>query len=1174
MRLKIIYLLLLTLTVSGNEKRINLTIIDGQNNHDWVKTTKVIKASLSQTQKFNIKVETAPSKSGKELQQWNPDLSKTDVILLNYNGHSWSKEFNEKFVNYVKNGGGLVLVHAANNAFRNWPEFCEMIGLGWRKEGHGMAVTIDDNTGKCNCEAKGNSGHGSKHAFKVKVRQPQHPIMKGLPAEWLHAKDELYHNMRGPFKNCTILSSAYSDPKQRGTGKHEPITWEVKYGKGRVIVTTMGHVWRGDKSAESLSCIGFQTVLARSCEFAASGKVTIEVPKNFPSVDKTSSLIPPNSELTWQEKKLANPYCMLSPSEAAQAMTVEDGYIVEAVASEPLVEEPVLVVWDGNSAMYVAEMRSYMQDSRGTGTQTLKNGRVKRLVDTDGDGIMDKATVFIDKLNMPRMLLPLDGRLAVVETWSTDIHSYEDTNGDGKADKKELLYKGKRKIAANRSVEHQSSGLIWNTDNYIYTTRERYRFRFTNGKWIDEECSSEDWMQWGLDHDDEGQLFYSANSEPVKGIQQHPVYWKLSRERAQKGWRRPQIGPDYQPEFMIMNSTCEYGDRGESHAYQSFTSACGQTLFRGHRFPQNVYGNYFIGDPTGHVIRRAEVKNLNGRLELINPRPGKEFIVSSDINFRPVNSATGPDGCFYIVDMARGIIQDAPWVNENAAKFMDKSGLSKNKMNGRIWRVRHKDFKPDNTPKMLDDSTEKLISYLSHENGWWRDTSQKLIILRKDRESVVNKLKKAVKSSSNPLARMHALWTLEGMNKADPETIIHALSEEDQRVLRAALKIAEPFIKQNHTEILQKLKESQLIANPKTARQLMLSIGWLNTAEAFELIEKAISKHLTDEGIFLSAMTVLYNQKTPLIQKMLSGTAFESISDPVERAKVRRRWLGGIKAWTSASVSNVKLPQEHVDLIAQGEQIYNQICFTCHGKDGKGVTPHGAELALAPSLVQTGRVTGQPQRLSRILLHGLTGPVDGKHYEAGVMVSASALGYGSDKQIAAVLSYIRQSWGNQASVIEPDVVKEARQKSSSRQKNWTLEELEDYSLPEIKDRSKWQATSNVGSANIMRVIRQKGKCDNQNKPGSWFAIDLGEEYTISRVLLNSKNPDRYPRGWEIRASNDGKSWSDPIAAGNGLGSLTSIDFEPVKARHFKVIQTGLSKHHRWAIEELKVFGKK
>jgi len=177
-----------------------------------------------------------------------------------------------------------VIVHAANNAFPQWGEWNKMIGLGWRGAGYGDRVTLDD-SGKRVRTAKGKgpgAGHGPQHQFAVVVRDRRHPVMAGIPAEWMHFRDELYHGQRGPALNMNILATAFSAKAKRGTGAHEPMVWWIPYGKGKVFTTVMGH------ADYSMKCVGFQTVVARGSEWAATGKVTLAVPKTFPSAEKTS----------------------------------------------------------------------------------------------------------------------------------------------------------------------------------------------------------------------------------------------------------------------------------------------------------------------------------------------------------------------------------------------------------------------------------------------------------------------------------------------------------------------------------------------------------------------------------------------------------------------------------------------------------------------------------------------------------------------------------------------------------------------------------------------------------------------------------------------------------------------------------------------------------------------
>jgi type 1 glutamine amidotransferase len=260
-------------------------IIDGQNNHDWKATTPVLKKALEESGLFSVEVATAPAK-GPDMSSFKPNFAAYNVIVSNYNGEPWSRETQEAFVKYVKSGGGFVSVHAADNSFPEWKEYNEMIGLGgWggRNEKSGPYVRFVD--GKFVRDSSPGTGgsHGSQHAFVVEIRDASHPITAGLPAKWMHAKDELYDRLRGPGENLSVLATAHADRATNGSGHHEPMLMTIAYGQGRVFHTTLGH------SVEAMKCVGFITTLRRGAEWAATGKVTQSVPKDFPAADKVSS---------------------------------------------------------------------------------------------------------------------------------------------------------------------------------------------------------------------------------------------------------------------------------------------------------------------------------------------------------------------------------------------------------------------------------------------------------------------------------------------------------------------------------------------------------------------------------------------------------------------------------------------------------------------------------------------------------------------------------------------------------------------------------------------------------------------------------------------------------------------------------------------------------------------
>jgi type 1 glutamine amidotransferase len=267
---------------------IRVLIVDGQNNHNWRVMAPPMKASLERSGRFTVDVVTSPPPKAprSEWDQFHPNFARYDVVLSNYNGEPWPAVVQKSLEDYVAQGGGLAIIHAANNAFPYWPAFNQMIGLGWRGTDFGDRLTVSDD-GQVIRTPKGQgpgAGHGPQHAFQVVVRNPRHPITRGMPTEWMHAKDELYHGQRGPAKDMEILATAYSDKAKGGTGANEPMIWAIPYGKGRVFTTVMGHAMGDDITA--IRCIGFRTVMLRGTEWAATGQVTIPIPDNFPTASE------------------------------------------------------------------------------------------------------------------------------------------------------------------------------------------------------------------------------------------------------------------------------------------------------------------------------------------------------------------------------------------------------------------------------------------------------------------------------------------------------------------------------------------------------------------------------------------------------------------------------------------------------------------------------------------------------------------------------------------------------------------------------------------------------------------------------------------------------------------------------------------------------------------------
>lgn len=285
-------LLVLVLAISSSVAHADLKlkfdalIVDGQNNHGvWPQTSQLMKKYLEETGLFTVDIATT-AKQGTD-PTFKPDFKKYNVIVSNYNGAPWPKETQDAFVQYVRDGGGFVVVHAANNAFGDWPEYNEIIGLGgWggRNEKSGPYVFVNDKGEVVRDASKGAGGrHGPQHPFAIIVRDDQHPITRGMPREWMHANDELYDMLRGPAENMRVLATAFADKDKGGSGRHEPMIFTVQYGKGRIFHTPMGH------GIDSQECVGFIVTLQRGAEWAATGNVSQAIPSDFPSAGATSS---------------------------------------------------------------------------------------------------------------------------------------------------------------------------------------------------------------------------------------------------------------------------------------------------------------------------------------------------------------------------------------------------------------------------------------------------------------------------------------------------------------------------------------------------------------------------------------------------------------------------------------------------------------------------------------------------------------------------------------------------------------------------------------------------------------------------------------------------------------------------------------------------------------------
>jgi mono/diheme cytochrome c family protein len=692
-----------------------------------------------------------------------------------------------------------------------------------------------------------------------------------------------------------------------------------------------------------------------------------------------------------------------SPQEAIKSFRLPKGYRLELVASEPMITEPVAIAWDGNGRMYVAQMDTYMQtiDAKG---QYEPGSKIMLLEDTDDDGRMDKSSTFIDRLIAPRMILSVGHELFVNETNTYSIYAYKDSNGDGVADEKRAVYENPKPAYGN--IEHQRSGLDWNLDNWIYVTTDPVRFKYFQGQLIVDTLASGSNGQWGLTHDDYGRLYFSraASGMAASGFQINPAYGQLDLEGA---WDK-----SFQQIWPIIKTPDVNGGpqtlRPDSTMF-GFTSVTGQSVFRGDRLHESFKGNYLVAEPVGRFIRRAEIFDNDGKISFANVYQQDEFITSTDMNFRPVNTYTGPDGCAYIVDMYRGIIQESTWAQPGSFLFdqIISKGLDKNIKRGRIYRLVYDGIERGEKPNMLDASATELVAYLDHPNGWWRDNAQKELIVRSD-QSVIPILKDKANSTDSDIGVLHALWTLDGLNALDKKTILAALNHSDIQIVKAAIRLSEEFVNESDKEVLDEMMRLSNHASRDIRGQLLLSLSGCESTKCKTVVERVTDESQNDE-------------------------LFAAIQSSLQKTKEARLYGYRLSA----------LDQQARQSIIEGAKIFNSLCASCHGPEGQGLPS-----IIAPPLISKFKLIEYKDEVIKIMLHGLEGPVDGVSYTDQMV----PMGTNSDEWIASVLSYVRydlcmrsfpqmnQGYLNWV-IVRPEHVKNIREQHLDRKAPWTWQEL-------------------------------------------------------------------------------------------------------------------------------------
>ncbi len=790
----------------------------------------------------------------------------------------------------------------------------------------------------------------------------------------------------------------------------------------------------------------------------------------------------------------------LSVEEALQTFQVADGFRIEVVAADPLIFDPVAMQIGPDGRIWVVEMRGYMPNVDGEG-EDAPIGTIAVLSDTDGDGRMDARTEFASGLVLPRALaLVADGALVAEPP---HLWFMRDTDGDGRADERTAVATDYGNTA---NPEHSANGLLPSLNNWLTNANHHARYRYDRGTWITEPAPDRGQWGITQDDSGRFYYNTNSNPLradllPGEFLLRNP---DLPATGAINFDVAPRQDLTLFPSRITPGINRGYQILGDDGVLREVTAACAPLIYRGSAFPADFYGNAFVAEPAAHLVKRILLApTADGALRGTNAYPASEFLTSTDERFRPVNLTNGPDGALYVVDMYRGIIQHRIFVTSYLRAQIIERQLETPLGMGRIYRIVPADTPsaPTPTPTLHTASPAELVAALGRLDAWWRETAQRLLVERADPD-VAPALRDLLRDPTHP-GRLHALWILDALDALPNDALLTALRDPAAPLRLNALQIAAHRLAADPgNELLIKAVLAAATApEPEVRRQAALAIG--NTSDDIALpalaglaqrdgaiaampaaivsglprrelawlreVAAADSTGAADPVIALAAATII-ERKDPA--ELTGVLAFFETIDATDHPDFLSALLSGFERHTrgrrGSGAARLRLPVEPTALIryattapaahhervatllahidgpaaatneappltpaeqaryAQGQALY-AVCAGCHQLNGRGMD------GLAPSLVGSRWATAaDPELTAALVLHGKQG-------EQLTMPPLAAL---NDDTLAAILTYVRRSWGNQASPVTPAHIAAARQQHADRTTPWTDPELQ------------------------------------------------------------------------------------------------------------------------------------
>jgi glucose/arabinose dehydrogenase len=562
----------------------------------------------------------------------------------------------------------------------------------------------------------------------------------------------------------------------------------------------------------------------------------------------------------------------LSPEDALKTFYMPPGYRIELVAAEPLIQEPVALDWDLQGRLWAVEMPGFMADIRGS-NEHEPIGRVVVLEDTNGDGRMDKRTIFADHLVLARSLKVLDRGVLVAEP--PNVWFMHDTDGDLRMDTKELVTD--RFGRFDGDPQNNANGFYWALDNRMYTAGlSDIQFRLKDGVFEVQPTLMRG--EWGVTQDDAGRTYRNTNESALHVDLVATSYYARNPSLARTRGSYERLADD-NPDLNIVwpvrpnpgtNRAYQLGIDRDDGSLARFTAVCAPLVYRGDRLPAELYGNVFVAEPAANLVSRLILSDDGSGLRARKAYERGEFLASTDERFRPVFLTDAPDGTLYIADMYRGIIEHRISITEYLRDQIIGRKLEKPTGYGRIYRVMHETTRRDTMRPFASASTEQLVGALAHPNGWRRDTAQRLLVER-GAKTAVPALTALASKAPDWRTRLHALWTLDGIDAIQPAMVTSALEDSSRDVRLAAIRIAERWLSEtNHplqAALLKRLDDPDWAVH----QQLAASIGTFPPGARESAAVAVLERYGNDPVVMDAVLSGLRGSEIAVLDRLLSS---------------------------------------------------------------------------------------------------------------------------------------------------------------------------------------------------------------------------------------------------------------------------------------------------------------